>query len=328
MPRPKIQPVIWQPPKQSARPPRDSLPALTVLHVNGHGTEDVVLDDKGHVFTGVVDGRILRLTADGRRLDTVADTGGRPLGLELYPDGRLLACDAAKGLLLVDRASGEVEVLVPRGSKLRLCNNAAVATDGTIYFTDSSSRFDLEHYTADLIEHSGTGRLLRRDPDGSLDVVLGGLQFANGVALAPDESYLVVAQTGAYRLDRVWLTGDKAGTAEVLDDNLPAFPDNLSTGSDGLIWLALASPRDPLLDQLHPRHPAFRKAVWALPEQLRPKEKRTVWVRAVDGTTGRTVHEYYGTPPGFHMVTGVRERDGKVYLGSLQERAIAVFTVP
>jgi sugar lactone lactonase YvrE len=326
MPRPKIQPVIWQPPKQNTRP-RDSLPALTVLHVNGHGTEDVVVDDKGDVFTGVADGRILRLTADGRRLDTVADTGGRPLGLELHPDGRLLVCDAAKGLLAVDRASGEVEVLVPRGPKLRLCNNAAIAADGTIYFTDSSSRFDLEHYMADLIEHSGTGRLLRRDPDGSLDVVLGGLQFANGVALAPDGSYLVVAQTGAYRLDRVWLTGDKAGTAEVLDDNLPGFPDNLATGSDGLIWVAMASPRDRLLDQLHGRNPMLRKAVWALPEQLRPKEKRTVWVRAVDGTTGRTVHEYYGTPAGFHMVTGVRERDGKVYLGSLQERAIAVFAL-
>ena len=59
-----------------------------------------------------------------------------------------------------------------------------------------SCDFDLEHYMADLIEHSGTGRLLRRDPDGSLDVVLGGLQIANGVALAPDGSYLVVAQTG------------------------------------------------------------------------------------------------------------------------------------
>jgi sugar lactone lactonase YvrE len=327
MRRPKIEPVVWQPPKLGLRSrPAASLPALTVLHVNGTGSEDVVVDDRGQVFTGVDDGRILRLTADGRRLDTIADTGGRPLGIELHPDGRLLVCDADKGLLLADRASGAIEVLVPSGPELRLCNNAAVTSDGTIYFTDSSSRFDLEHYAADLFEHSGTGRLLRRDPDGSVETVLTGLQFANGVALAPDESYVVVAQTGAYRLDKVWLTGDRAGDTTVLDGNLPAFPDNLSTGSDGLIWVALASPRDRLLDTLHRIHPAARKGVWALPERLRPKEKRTVWVRAVDGSNGKLVHEFYGTPEGFHMVTGVRERDGTVYLGSLQERAIATFT--
>jgi sugar lactone lactonase YvrE len=328
MRRPQIQPVVWQPPKLGprARPARASLPPLTVLHVNGHGTEDVVVDDKGQVFTGVDDGRILRLTADGRRLDTIADTGGRPLGIELHPDGRLLICDAFRGLLLADRASGDIEVLVPAGPELLFCNNAAVTGDGTIYFTDSSSRFDLRHYKADLIEHSGTGRLLRRDPDGSIEVLRTGLQFPNGVALAPDESYVVVAQTGAYRLDKLSLTGDKAGELVTIDGNLPGFPDNLSTGSDGLIWVALASPRDRALDTMHRFHPAVRKGVWALPEQLHPKEKRTVWVRAVDGSDGKLVHEFYGTPTGFHMVTGVRERDGTVYVGSLLERAIAKFT--
>lgn len=329
MPRPKIEPVVWRPPKLGLRSrPASNLPALTVLEVNGHGTEDVVVDDKGHVFTGVKDGRILRLTPDGRRLDTVADTGGRPLGIELYPDGRLLVCDATRGLLLVDRGTGGVETLVSGGPDLRVCNNAAVTGDGTVYFTDSSSRFDLEFYAADLLEHSGTGRLLRRDPDGTVTTLLTGLHFANGVALAPDESYVVVAQTGSYRLDKVFLSGPQSGRSVVLDDNLPGFPDNLATGSDGLVWIAMASPRDRLLDQLSRLHPSLRKGVWALPEQLRPKEKRTVWVRAINGDTGNTVHEFFGTPTGFHMVTGVRERDGTVYLGSLEERAIASFKIP
>jgi len=326
MRRPKIAPVVWRPAKAGARP-KPSLPDLTVLAVHGHGTEDVVVDEAGHLFTGVGDGRILRLTADGRRLDIVADTGGRPLGIELFGDGRLLVCDAEKGLLLVDPAGGAVETLVPSGPAVRLCNNAAVTTDGTVYFTDSSARFPLEHYKADLIEHSGTGRLLRRDPDGSLETLLTGLQFANGVALAPDESYVVIAQTGAYRLDKLWLRGARAGAMESLDDNLPAFPDNLATGSDGLIWVAMASPRDRALDLAHRWHPAVRKAIWSLPERLQPKEKRTVWVRAVDGDTGAVVHEFYGTRPDFHMVTGVRERQGTVYLGSLGESAVATFTL-
>lgn len=329
MRRPRIQPVVWRPPKvdRRSRPVKGSLPALNVLQVNGVGPEDVVVD-KGHVFTGVEDGRVLRLTSDGRRLDTIADTGGRPLGIEIYPDGRLLVCDSLRGLLLVDRVSGQIEVLVPKGPELRVCNNAAVAGDGTIYFTDSSARFELEFWKADLLEHSGTGRLLRRDPDGNVDTLLDGLQFANGVALAPDESAVVVAQTGAYRLDKVVLTGQREGSHSVLVDGLPGFPDNISTGTDGLIWIAFASSRIRLADLANRLHPMLRKIAWAMPEPLQVKEKRTVWTRAVDFDTGATVHDFYGTLPNFHMVTGVREQHGTVYLSSLHERAIATFDVP
>ncbi|TDV51992.1 SMP-30/gluconolactonase/LRE family protein [Actinophytocola oryzae] len=321
--RPKISPQVWRPAKAPKSAP-DPLPPLTVVPVNGNGAEDVLVD-KGHVFTGVDDGRILRLTPDGRRLDLIVDTGGRPLGLERYPDGRLLVCDAKRGLLLVSRQTGEVEVLVARGPGLRVCNNAAVAKDGTVYFTDSTSRFELEHWKADLLEHSGTGRLLRRSPDGTVDVLLSGLFFANGVALAPDESYVVVASTGSYRLDKIELP---SGRHVVLDDNLPGIPDNISTGSDGLVWVALASARVPALDIALRLHPAVRKAVWALPESLQMKDKRVVWVRAVDGSDGRVVHDFRGARPDYHLVTGVREYEGVVYMGSLEERAVAYFSLP
>jgi sugar lactone lactonase YvrE len=323
MARPKIAPQVWRPPS-APRAKTDPLPPLTVVQVNGFGPEDVLVD-KGHVFTGVDDGRILRLTPDGRRLDTVADTGGRPLGLELYPDGRLLVCDAKRGLLLVDRRNGDLEVLVDRGPELRVCNNAAVAADGTVYFTDSTSRFDLDHWKADVLEHNGTGRLLRRTPDGEVDELLTGLHFANGVALAPDESWVVVASSGSYRLDKVELP---SGRHSALAESLPAFPDNIATGSDGLVWVAMASPRIAALDLAHRLHPAVRKAVWALPEPLQVKEKRVVWVRALDGATGRVVHDLRAVRPDYHMVTGVREADGVVYLGSLNERAIAHFALP
>lgn len=328
MGRPRIEPVVWRAPKPGPRPTPAPLPPLTVRQVTGAGAEDVLVDDRGHLYTGVDDGRVLRLTPDGRRLDVVAETGGRPLGLELHPDGRLVVCDAGRGLLLVDRTDGAVEVLIPAGPGLRVCNNAAVAADGTIYFSDSTSRFDLQYWKADLLEHTGTGRLLRRAPDGTVATLLGDLQFANGVALAPDESYVVVSDMWAYRLLRVWLTGERAGKTDVLAENLPAFVDNISTGSDGLIWLALASPRDPVVDFLLRTPPGLRKALWRLPERLQPKEKRLVWVRAIDGATGQVVHDLRGTSPEFHMVTGVREHGGTVHLGSLENRAVAFFELP
>lgn len=61
------------------------------------------------------------------------------------------------------------------------------------------------------MQASHTGRLLRYDPaSGRTDVLADGLWFANGVALAPDGSYVVVAETMRARLLRVWLRGTQA----------------------------------------------------------------------------------------------------------------------
>lgn len=332
MPRkPALYPVRWMPPPPPP-PPRHAQPRqrpVRVLPVGGIGPEDVLLDGDGGVITGVADGRVIRIGVNGGVLSTVADTGGRPLGLEWLPDGRLLVCDAHRGLLAIDVNNGRTEVLVyeVNGAPMRFCNNAAVAPDGTVYFTDSSRRFGIEHYRGDLLEHSGTGRLLRRDPGGEVEVLLDGLQFPNGVALDSSGDWLAVAETAGYRLSQLWLRGARAGEQRVLADSLPGFPDNLSTGSDGLIWVAIPSPRNRLLDLLLPRAPLLRRIVWALPEALQPAEGKVLQVLAFDAD-GAVVHDLRGSGDEYDMVTGVREHRGVVYLGSLTQHAIAVLEVP
>jgi sugar lactone lactonase YvrE len=295
---------------------------VTVIPVNGHAPEDVVVDGEGRIYAGVDDGRILRLSPDGRRIDVIADTGGRPLGLELYGEDELLICDARAGLLVVPLSGGSPSTLATSalGLDFVFCNNAAVAADGTIYFTDSSRRFGIDNWRDDLIEQTAGGRLLRRSPDGSIDLLLDGLQFANGVALAPDESFVAVAETGAFSVSRVRLSD---GHRDVLIDDLWGFPDNISTGSDGLIWITQASPRVPALDVVR-RLPAFLRAgVRALPTSLQPRPGREVGVLGVS-PDGEVQHELRGEIDGFHMLVGVREWQGKLYFGSLEEDAIAV----
>lgn len=298
---------------------------VKVIPVGGQGPEDVVVDAEGRIYTGLADGRILRISPDGAAVETIADTGGRPLGLEFFGDDELLVCDAGAGLLLVALRGGKVTTLATEalGLPLMLCNNAAVGKDGTVYFTDSSKRFSLDRWRDDLIERTAGGRLLRRSPDGTIDQLADGLQFANGVALPPDEAFVAVAETGSYRVNRIWLNGERAGTVDVLIGDLPGFADNMCTGSDGLIWVTQASPRLPSLDVVQKLPTPVRALVRKLPASLQLKPKRAVGVLGVhpDGTV---VYERRGEIDGFHMLTGVRERDGILFFGSVEGAAIAI----
>jgi sugar lactone lactonase YvrE len=304
--------------------------AFSVLPVPGHGAEDVVVGthgpDEGAVFTGTADGAIWRIPHGASTADKVAVTGGRPLGIEIDPDGRLLVCDAHKGLLRVDTSTGRVESVADSvaGTKMVFCNNAAVAADGTVWFSDSSKHFGIDRWKDDFVQNTGTGRLLRRDPDGTISVVQEGLRFANGVALSKDEDYVVVAETAGRTLVRHWLTGDKAGQQDLLSEELPGYPDNIARGSDGLIWVTIASPRDPLVERIQRGPLWLRRQVTKIPEALQPRPKKTIRVQAFDDA-GTLVHDVDVKDGGYHMVTGVREHDGRVWMGSLEEPAVAVY---
>ncbi|MEV6319487.1 SMP-30/gluconolactonase/LRE family protein [Streptomyces sp. NPDC051776] len=310
------------------------LPSPHVIAPDADGPEDVQVDSSGRVLAGLADGRIVRLTLNAAggldRYEVLARTGGRPLGLEVAADGGLLVCDARRGLLRVDPQAGSVRALVEEvdGLPLRFCSNVAAARDGTVYFTVSSRRYGLEGWLGDILEHTGSGLLARLRPGGEPEVLLGGLQFANGVALAPDETFVVVAETGAYRLTRFWLSGPEAGRSDTFLGGLPGFPDNMSRTDEGLFWIALAGPRDAAVDWLSRRSGTARRvagAAGAMVTGLRAvaRPRPTVRVLAVDSES-RIVHDLVLHRSPYRMVTSVCAFRGGLVLGSLYERGIAV----
>ena len=290
----------------------------------GDGPEDVVVDTDGMLWTGLVDGRIVRIDQSGRTR-VVADTGGRPLGLEIARDGRLLICDSPRGLLAMNRDTGDIEVLVDSvdGRPLRWCSNVIEMPDGTIFFTESSSRYTYADLRAPVLEARADGRLYRRDVDGTVSTVVTGLYFANGVTPTADGSALVLAETQARRLSKYWLTGRRSGSVTPLASHLPCMPDNLSTSADGRIWCAMFAPANSTLDWLSPRAPILRKLVWRLPERLQPQVESCVWVVAFDPDTGEAVSGVQMTHPDFGTVTGVVEHHGRLWLGSIGAPAVA-----
>src|ERR1041385_95008 len=127
----------------------------------GHKPEDVALDADGRIYGGSEDGRIIVLQRDGTQPRVFANTGGRPLGLAFDPAGNLIVADAIKGLLSVNK-SGEVKVLAVEADGVRFgcLNDLDVAADGTIYFTEASTKFPMSQFTNDLLEHQPAVRLM------------------------------------------------------------------------------------------------------------------------------------------------------------------------
>jgi sugar lactone lactonase YvrE len=295
----------------------------------GNAPEDVALDAENRIYAGFDDGRIMRLQADGTHPEVFANTQGRPLGLSFDASGNLIVADAIKGLLSIGR-DGLVNVLTTEADGLAfVCtNDLDIATDGTIYFTDASSKFPLTNYKADLLEHRGNGRMLAYDPrTKTTRTLLGELSFANGVAVSPDQSFVLVVETAAYRVHRIWLSGPKQGQSEIFIDNLPGFPDGISSNGKNKFWLALVTPRDKTLDKLLP-HPFLRKVVIRLPKFLQPAPKRFSFVLGLDNNGQVIDNLQNGSPDCYAQIANAVERAGTLYFGSIGETTVGRYRLP
>lgn len=251
------------------------------------GPEDLAVLPDGTIYTTSLSGVLYRI--DGEVPVEVDRLGGRPLGLKAGPDGALYIADSFKGILRWT-APGTLETVVSEidGAPVIYANQLDVARDGTIYFSNSSDRFDPETMggtkptsVLTIWEQSDTGYVARRTPDGTVEKIAEGFVYTNGVALSPDEDFLLINETGRARVHRLWLKGPRAGEQEVFLNNLPGYPDNLERQDDGTYWLAFASPRVPA-EKLMP-YPFLRKVIWRLGTAVRPAPIERGMVVQFDG---------------------------------------------
>jgi len=295
---------------------------------DGRSPEDVAIDSGGRIYGGFDDGRIIQLQPDGTQPHIFANTQGRPLGLAFDPAGNLIVADAIKGLLAIDK-SGTIKVLATEvdGAKFGCLNDLDVGVDGTIYFTEASRKFPMSQFANDILEHQPNGRFLAYDPKTQKTrTIVDGIYFANGVAVSSDQSFVLVNETGLYRVLKVWLTGPKQGQRDVFIDNLPGFPDGISSNGKGKFWLALVTPRDAVFDKILP-YPFARKIVYRLPQVLQPAPKRYSFVLGLD-ENGKVVDNLQnGAADCYAEIANVVEHDGVLYFGSIAESTIGKFSL-
>jgi sugar lactone lactonase YvrE len=327
-----IDPVAWSPPSAPAligpyAQNNQLAPVQRLSLGEGRNPEDVALDAEGRIYAGFEDGRVIQLQADGTQPRVFVNTAGRPLGLVFDHSGNLIIADAIKGLLSVDK-NGAIRVLTTSadGASFGCLNDLDVAADGTIYFTEASAKFPMSQFANDILEHRPNGRFLAYDPKTQQTrTLLRGIYFANGVAVSPDQSYVLVAETGLYRVLRLWLKGSKQGQSETFIDNLPGFPDGISSNGKGKFWLSLVTPRDEVLDNKLLPHPFLRKVIVRLPSFLHPAPKRYSFVLGLDENGKVTDNLQNGAPDCYAEIANAVERDGVLYLGSIAESTVGKF---
>ncbi|MCH9647056.1 MAG: SMP-30/gluconolactonase/LRE family protein [Deltaproteobacteria bacterium] len=332
-----IDPLAFDPPEAPALLgpllPNDALSKAIILAPEEvWGPEDVEVDAQGRIFAGTADGEIARLTLDildRPTVETFANTGGRPLGLAFDSNGHLLVADGHRGLLRLD-PSGTMEVLSAGADDkpFGFTNDIDIARDGKVYFSDASSKFGVEEYLYDLLEARPHGRFLVFDPaTQTTTTLLDDLFFANGVALSKNEDFVLINETYRYRIRRYWLKGPKAGSSDIYLDNLPGFPDGISSNRQGRFWVALFTVRNPMMDFLHP-HPWAKQLLSKLPKALWPKPKPYGLVLALDEKGNIEYSLQDPTGDRVQLVTSVQQAGDSLFLGNLDGQGITRFELP
>jgi len=344
-----LDPIAYEPPADPGLGPEngytisDVLATGEPLSLGGfRGPEDIAAGPDGKLYAGFhtgnfTDGGILRMNSDGSHREIFANTGAWVTGLHFDSAGRLLACVVGKGVFRFS-ADGTGELLVSdyEGERFLIPNDIVTDSRGRIYFTVTS------HHA--LFGQAAALKIIleARLDDGALYVydpatrkttrLMGGLNFANGVAIAKDDSYALVVDTGRYRVWKLPLhEGAPSGKPEVFLDNLPGIPNGIALrelpGHDTEYWLGFTTRRSALLDAIHP-YPALKSFIYSVPSAMRPaatpyglvllvRDDRGTGriVAALQDTTGEVVSE----------ASSVEESGGDLYLGGDMTSAIVRF---
>jgi len=290
-----------------------------------YGPEDIAIDKQGNAFCGVhisrtdfTDGRIIKIDTVGN-VTVFCNTGAWVTGLHFDKNENLIACDQKRGLISVDKL-GEITILASqdkKGNKFLIPNDVDIASDGIIYFSNTSSKvsFSRKHARKILLEAKPDGGLYSYNP-GTKEVttLIDSSFFGNGVAVSKNDDFVLMVDLTKYRVVRHWLKGENKGKTDLFLENLPGLPNGISRRKDGSFWLGFTTRRDDLLDKIQPNI-LLKKIIYAIPLWLQPKQEPFGMVMHIS-ENGEILKTYYDTTGKYvSEASSIEESKGYIYLG-------------
>ncbi len=325
-----LHPLAWNPPKKpeiiGVLKENELLSTTEWINLDGwYGPEDIAFDKQGNLYCGAhisrtdfSDGRILKIDRNGK-VSVFCNTENWVTGLHFDVNDNLIACVPNIGLASIDK-NGEMTVLAnkdEKGNRFLIPNDVDIASDGMIYFSNTSSKFNFSRKNARriLFEVKSDGGLYRYDPNTkTVETLIDSSFFGNGVAVSGNDEFVLMVDLTKYRIVRYWLKGDKQGQTDIFIDNLPGLPNGISRRADGSFWLGFTTRRDDLLDKYQPK-PGMKKLIFGIPLWLQPKQEPFGMIMHLSNH-GEILKTYYDTSGKIvSEASSVEEHNGYLYLG-------------
>lgn len=216
----------------------------------------VWIKDGGYLLFSDTRGNVVYKWTEGGRAEPFLDPSGfaGPItedmrepginGMVNGPAGTIYAADHGnRAIVQVDLATKKKTIVVDnyQGKKFSSPNDLALASDGSIYFTDPP--YGLTGLNDSPLKELDFNGVYRLSPDGELSVLDDTLTFPNGVILSPDEKTLYVAVSDPQ--GAIWVAYDRAADGSVSNKRVfhdatakiaagaPGLPDGMCMASTG-----------------------------------------------------------------------------------------------
>jgi gluconolactonase len=228
------------------------------------------------LFSDIPNNRIMRLSEDDNHLSVFRYPSFNSNGNTIDREGRLITCEHGGRRVTRTELDGSVTIIADKynGKRLNSPNDIAVASDGSIWFTDPvygiTGNYEGIREWAEQEKHN----VYRVDPkSGDIKVVVDDFVEPNGITFSPDEKKLYVIDTGFtdgpdnpshIRVFDVDVASGRLSNGKVFAEMpKPSITDGMRADTDGNIWCSMGwgnanedgvrcySPSGDLLGKIH-----------------------------------------------------------------------------
>ncbi|MFF3763858.1 SMP-30/gluconolactonase/LRE family protein [Streptomyces sp. NPDC001922] len=218
---------------------------LETLHVGSRWAEGPLYIPAWRqlIWSDIPNDRMLRWDEATGAVGLFRSPAGHSNGNTLDHQGRLITCEQGNRRVTRTEHDGSVTVLADRyrGKRLNSPNDAAVKSDGSIWFSDPDFGITSDYEGIRGDSEIGANNVYRIDPaDGEVRLVADGFGAPNGLVFSHDENELYVSDTraGCIRVFDVREDGTLSDGRIFAKAREGARFDNLRFDDRGHLWAA------------------------------------------------------------------------------------------
>jgi gluconolactonase len=204
------------------------------------------------LFSDIPNNRIMRFSEDDGHVSVYRQPSMNSNGNTIDREGRLITCEHSGRRVTRTELDGSITIIADKynGKKLNSPNDAVVASDGSIWFTDPVYGIGGYYEGIKAEPEQEKHNVYRVDPkSGDVKVVVDDFVEPNGISLSPDEKKLYVLDTGFtdgpdnpshIRVFDLDVGAGKVSNSKVFAEMpKPSITDGVRCDTDGRVWCSV-----------------------------------------------------------------------------------------